>query len=116
LKILVPGVYFWFFLRMKRLLNLDDLLQLPQPMQATVFLDGHSLATGDTWLSSHPVEGTFQSKTGDMPGLLPSNGATLKIEGTNATLRLRNPIHPSKPNGGAEDLSRFHFRFQAILI
>ena len=96
--------------------GLDELLRLPQPMTATVFLDGQPLATGDTWLSSQMAEGTFQSKTGEMPGLLPLNGATLKIEGTNATLRLRNLIHPSKPDGGDEDLSRFRFRFQAILL
>jgi hypothetical protein len=101
---------------MKRLTTLDEFLRLPQPMLATVYLDGHFLASGDMWLSSRPDEGIFQSKTGEMPGLLPSNGAILKIEETNATLRLRNPIHPSKPDGGDEDLSRFRFRFQAILL
>jgi hypothetical protein len=99
-----------------RFFTLEEFLQrVPKPSLAKVYLGGHLLATGEVFVLAPNSDNSFLSKSGDMPGKLPYAGAVMKIDGTNATLRLIDVLHcptEHEPN----EARHFHFRFEAILL
>jgi hypothetical protein len=90
--------------------SVNKLLELPVPIVASLYLDGHFVASGEAILRGPDATNSFLSTSGDIPRNFLQTEGILKLKGTNATLRLLFVPCCGCPAG--KQYEHFHFRFK----